>query len=114
MVNDPYRILGVTPQADDAAIRKAWLEKVRLYPPERSPEKFREVREAYDAIATRTKRLRHYLFSTDCYLSCPIEALTTEIEDPDNRTPPSAETMRSIIRQSFDAVYSRDERRGKK
>ena len=112
-MNDPYRVLGVSPDADDAAIRKAWLEKVRRFPPERSPELFREAREAYDTIATRTKRLRHYLFSTECYTTCPIEALTREIRDPDNRVPPSAGVLRNVIRQSFEALYTRNERREK-
>lgn len=112
MVKNPYRLLGVTPDAGDEEIRKAWLEKVRRFPPENAPDEFRMMREAYETISTRTKRLRHYLFSTDSYSTCPFEALTTQLETPANRTPPSMEELNELITQQFDTMHVTRKNRG--
>ena len=46
---DPFKILGVSRDAGDAEVRARYLELVKQYPPEREPEKFREVRAAFEA-----------------------------------------------------------------
>src|SRR4051794_18957685 len=46
---DPFAILGVPPDAGEAEVRARYLELVKQFPPEREPEKFREVRAAYEA-----------------------------------------------------------------
>jgi hypothetical protein len=46
---DPFKILGISPDATEAAIRVRYLELVKQFPPDREPEKFREVREAFEA-----------------------------------------------------------------
>ena len=61
-MNDPYLVLGLPPDSDDTTIRKRYLELVKQHPPERDPEKFREVREAYDQLRDLTTRVRHRLF----------------------------------------------------
>ena len=111
-MNDPYRILGVTYDTDDETIRKAWLEKVRRYPPEISPERFKIYREAYDAISTSAKRLQLYLFSDVCYYDSPVETLTKELEEPGRRTPPPPAMMHSLISETFRMVYT-EKKRGK-
>ena len=50
---DPTDVLGISPEATDEDIRAAYLLKVREYPPDRSPEQFEKVREAYECCATR-------------------------------------------------------------
>jgi curved DNA-binding protein CbpA len=112
-VKNPYSVLGVNRGATDEVIRKAWLEMVRRYPPETAPGKFREIREAFETISTRTRRLRHYLFSTDCHIDGPIEALTGELDQPANRRPPALYDLRKMIERSFDAVYLQRRRNGK-
>ncbi|MES3021948.1 MAG: molecular chaperone DnaJ [Pseudomonadota bacterium] len=64
-MNDPYRILGLAPGADDAAIRAAYLAATRACPPERDSARFEQVRGAYEAIATERDRLMHSLFARD-------------------------------------------------
>jgi preprotein translocase subunit Sec63 len=49
-MTDPYDVLGVDRDADDEAIRRRYLELVRQHPPERAPERFAEIREAYDRL----------------------------------------------------------------
>jgi len=59
----PYTVLGVS-EHDDAIIKKAYLKAVRQNPPDRNPERFREIRQAYEQIATHRDRLRYELFDT--------------------------------------------------
>ncbi|REJ94687.1 MAG: J domain-containing protein [Planctomycetota bacterium] len=47
--SDPFQILGVPADAGEAEIRARYLELVKKFPPEREPEKFREVHAAYEA-----------------------------------------------------------------
>lgn len=46
---DPFTILGVSNDAGEAEVRARYLELVRQFPPEREPEKFREIRAAFEA-----------------------------------------------------------------
>jgi curved DNA-binding protein CbpA len=62
---DPYRVLGLDSEADDEAIRRAYLEAVRRHPPERDPERFERIRAAYDAVRDRRRRISHALFDRE-------------------------------------------------
>lgn len=42
--------LGVQPGADDEALRAAYLEKVRQHPPDREPDLFESIRDAYEQL----------------------------------------------------------------
>lgn len=59
---NPYGTLGVSRDAGDDAIHQAYLQKIRQYPPERDQERFQAVREAYEAVNTRRRRLEYELF----------------------------------------------------
>jgi len=61
-MKNPFDILGVADDATDEAIKKAYLQQVRQYPPERSPEQFQLIRAAFDAIKTQQQRLKYQLF----------------------------------------------------
>ena len=60
---DPYAVLGVPLDVDDAVLRKRYLELVRLHPPERSPEQFAAIREAYDRVRDPIKRVKRRVFA---------------------------------------------------
>lgn len=45
-----YEILGLEPGATQAEIKKAYFSMVRKHSPEKDPEKFREIREAYEHL----------------------------------------------------------------
>ena len=64
-MNDPYEQLGLSPSADDVEIRKRYLELVRQFPPDRAPERFAEIRAAYDALQDPAGRLEARLFDTN-------------------------------------------------
>jgi hypothetical protein len=57
-------ILGVPANASVEDVRAAYLEKVKEFPPDRSPEEFEKVRDAYD-------RLRDPRHRAKAMLLCP-------------------------------------------
>ena len=59
---DPYASLGVNRRADDDEIKRAYFEGVRRYPPEKDPERFKEIRAAYERIKSADKRAQTDLF----------------------------------------------------
>jgi curved DNA-binding protein CbpA len=61
-MTDPYEVMGISPDADEAAMRRRYLELVRQYPPEKCPEQFAEIRQAYDELRDPVARLRQQLF----------------------------------------------------
>jgi curved DNA-binding protein CbpA len=61
---DPYRQLGVPETADDHTIRAAYLAAIRACPPERDRQRFEQVRAAFEAISSESRRHAHALFNT--------------------------------------------------
>ena len=55
---DPYSVLGLSRQADDEDIKRAYFQLVRQFSPERAPEKFREIRTAYEQLRDPENRAR--------------------------------------------------------
>jgi len=58
----PYEILETSEDADDEAIKKAYLKKVREFPPERDGDAFQRIRKAYELIQTEKLRFEYKLF----------------------------------------------------
>lgn len=46
----PHGILGVSKDAGKEAIRLAYLEKIKAFPPDREPEAFERIRDAYELL----------------------------------------------------------------
>ena len=59
---DPFAVFALPPDADDEAIRSRYLQLVKENSPERRPEKFAEIRQAYDNLKDLDTRLRYRLF----------------------------------------------------
>ena len=60
---DPYKILDISPdQISDESIRKAYLEAIRKFPPDREPVMFEHIRKVYDLISDEKKRIQLELF----------------------------------------------------
>ena len=59
---DPHLVLGVSPDVDEAALRRRYLELVRRHPPEKSPKEFAQIREAYEQLRDPVDRLERQLF----------------------------------------------------
>ena len=62
---DPYRVLGVSKNAADAEIKRAFRKKARQFHPDRNPDnasaeaKFKQVQAAYDKIGTAQGRIEY-------------------------------------------------------
>lgn len=64
-MTNPFQVLGVPETAGDGEIKKAYLSKVREFPPDRAPQRFQAVRHAFEAIGTHRDRLRYRLFHAE-------------------------------------------------
>ena len=81
---DPYEILGLTRQASDEEVKRAYFQQVRAHPPEREPERFRAIRDAYERLRTPERRTQ-----TDLFLLQPPP------ETPGRRAPSFDLTLRA-------------------
>jgi curved DNA-binding protein CbpA len=81
-VEDPYKTLELSDDADDEAIRRRYLELVKRYPPEHHPEKFAAVRAAYESLRDLTTRVRHRLLEAG---SDSLDAIIQELACPKSR-----------------------------
>jgi curved DNA-binding protein CbpA len=78
---NPFAVLGIEETADDEHVRAAYLEAVRRAPPDRDPEGFRRVREAYEAVRDEDRRLALRLLGP-----APLESLQAFLDTlPDER-----------------------------
>ena len=65
MAEDPYRVLGVSSDASDAEIKRAYRKLARQYHPDRNPddaaaeERFKAIQAAYEAIGSAEARREH-------------------------------------------------------
>jgi curved DNA-binding protein CbpA len=84
MQPDPYEQLGISRQASSEDIKRAYFQQVRAHPPEREPERFRVIREAYDRLRTPERRTQ-----TDMFLLQPPP------ETPSRRAPSFDLTLRA-------------------
>ena len=69
-------LLGVPAEASEAEIRSAYLEQVRQHPPDRDPESFERIRDAYEAMRDPRQRARQAVLGLD-----PMTPLTSLLGD---------------------------------
>jgi curved DNA-binding protein CbpA len=62
---DPHEILGVSRSSSEADIRRRYLELVRRYPPDRDPERFKEIHQAYEKLRDPLLRMESRLFDLE-------------------------------------------------
>ena len=73
---DPYRILDVGPDAGEEEIRHAYLQKIKEFPPDKAPEDFEKIRDAYETLSDPRRRAWQALNSVD-----PEAPLTTLLDN---------------------------------
>jgi curved DNA-binding protein CbpA len=98
MVDDPYKVLGLSDDSDDEAIRRRYLQLVRQYPPEHHPEKFAAIRAAYESLRDLTTRVRHRLFAGE--ESDSLDAIIEELACQNTRRRLSLQTLLSLVRRA--------------
>lgn len=62
---DAWETLGIPLNAREEEIRAAYLRKVKEHPPDRSPEEFEQIRDAYERLRDPRRRMRDMLLSAD-------------------------------------------------
>jgi curved DNA-binding protein CbpA len=55
------QLLGVAVDASDEALRAAYIENIRRHPPDRDPESFERIRDAYDQLRDPSVRAKKIL-----------------------------------------------------
>lgn len=58
-MTNPYSVLELSAGCTEEQIRKAYLEQVRKHPPDRDPERFAAIRDAYDQLRNPETRMRN-------------------------------------------------------
>ena len=90
----------LSPDISDEMVKQAYLQKVRDYPPEQNPEKFRRIREAYELLKDEKSRLAYALFHIDDINSMDI--LSTLFLDT-KRSVPTEKQFLNVLRESLQA-----------
>ena len=93
-MNDPYVTMGLSLGADEAAVRQRYLDLVRQHPPDRSPERFTEIRGAYEALRDPIMRLEKTLF--DPQIGDSLDAIVADLRGKLRAQRFSTETLLSL------------------
>jgi hypothetical protein len=70
--DSPFELLGVTPQTPPKDLKRTYTRLIKVYKPERFPEHFRRIREAYESVLRYVE-----LFAGAEFIAAPIETETT-------------------------------------
>lgn len=97
-VPNPFLVLEIPEDADDAAIRSAYLELVRRYPPESHPEQFQAVADAYEMIKLADKRAKFLLFGSVPPVGGPLRVLVPP--SPNHRHPVGIERWLQLLAEA--------------
>jgi curved DNA-binding protein CbpA len=65
------KILGIADDASTEEIRAAYLKKVKEYPPDRYPEEFEAIRDAYTLLGNPKKKLQLTVLGADPHAPFP-------------------------------------------
>jgi len=96
---NPYLVLGISDDADDAAVRKAYIALVNKYPPEHNGEVFKNISNAYDLINSEHKRLNYRLFNMKPEAESPMDMFAPLVAIPANRKPLSFDKMKEFLQK---------------
>jgi curved DNA-binding protein CbpA len=95
----PYEILEVSEQATDSEIKQAYLQKVKLNPPDRDHEKFQQIHSAYETIKNLTSRENYALFN---YPEADFDALLKQAFSNAQPSIMNADYFDKLLRASID------------
>jgi curved DNA-binding protein CbpA len=90
---NPYLVLDVPLEADDQAIRQAYLNGIKDASPDSDPKRFQALSQAYEKIKDESRRLHYALFNQECPGDSPLDVLVRY-----------AQAQRSIPPLSFDMM----------
>ncbi|MEZ6139435.1 MAG: J domain-containing protein [Zavarzinella sp.] len=94
-MKNPFAVLGMEVTTDTALIRKRYLELVRAHSPERDPERFSEISEAYNRVRDLDQCLDWILFENDEKLT--LEDFLETVSCPTIRNRLSINQIQSLM-----------------
>ena len=94
---DPYTLLGIETDADDTAIRQAYLDQIRRYPADHDAQRFDQIRTAYERIRSRRDRISYRLFESE--LPTP-QSLLAHLHASAKPGRPTKEQFQALLRMS--------------
>lgn len=62
---NPFAVLGLSPDAGEEEVRARYLELIKQFPPERDPDRFREIRVAYEMASDPLLIAEHLVLPPD-------------------------------------------------
>lgn len=79
-VRNSANVLDVPDNASNEEIRAAYLKKVKQYPPDRYPDEFESIRDAFNLLSNDKKKLQLTVLSADpnAPVSSLLDSLSTE------------------------------------
>ena len=94
-MNNPYKTLEVSRNANQGEIKKAYFKLIKKFPPEKEPERFKIIRAAYDSLKTASKKAETDVF----ILKEPEETFVypDETEQSSNNTDINNEDILNIL-----------------
>jgi curved DNA-binding protein CbpA len=95
---NPYLVLGVPLNADDKTIRRAYLEAIKLAPPDHNPKRFQAVSAAFDQIRDESSRHRYALFDDTAPGDSPFDAFVGYLRLCPHHQPLPSNLMREFLR----------------
>jgi curved DNA-binding protein CbpA len=98
-MKSPYELLEVTDLASDSEIKLAYLQKVKLNPPDRDHEKFQQIHSAYETIKNVTSREKYALFN---YPEADFDALLDQAFSAVQPLSMSADHFDKLLQVSID------------
>ncbi len=99
MKMNPYITLSVSPDTGDEGVRKAYMDKIKQYPPDQHPEKFRAIQASYENIKTARKRAKFFLFNKSPPFNTTLSCFPTLSQAFKNkRKPLKADDFLEILR----------------
>jgi len=85
---DPWSVLGVSPEADDEQIRAAYVRQVKEHPPDRSGPEFERIRDAYEQLKDPYQRAKYLILGAPA--DKPLESLLDSVPCPRRFVGPEA------------------------
>ncbi len=96
---NPFFVLDVPPDADDETIRKTYLEAIKKAPPEKDPERFRIIHQAYESIRNESQRIGFRLFPAGSAGSSLTDSFLRHARWRPSMEPPDWETLKEFLCQ---------------
>ena len=95
---NPYLVLGVPLDADDPTIRRAYLDAIKLAPPDLDPTRFQALNTAYEQIKNEGRRHEYILFNKIPPGDSPLDVFVRHVQVQRQRRDLPFDTMKALLR----------------